>query len=251
MLRAASLIAIVFLNMGCSPQTKAGTAKPQSVQDSQDSVSNSTSSASTTAVKAKSKAGKTGESAQVEETNVSFETTDSKASPAAKNTKQKIRTQTQTLETKSTDSRGTCESLCAKNSVCVGSDRQSFCRWDKIRPNCFGLYWKDATRKSVCYHPFETDCSEEHPVECGVLKPAQSGKVVETVDFLSANTCGALCKLATGCNQSVCTGQQVCSGLFWNDKLLQNRNTVIHESQLSQSLPDHQRVPCGVYNYVA
>lgn len=261
------LIALAVLHMGCNPQSKTS-ATPKESKQTEDSVSqpkiNGTASGSSKLKTTKTKTTtsvSTDVAGPLEEQDVQLETVSSGSSKspsaAPKATKQKMRTSPQktasseTFTPSASGSPTTCESLCDLNSVCKDSDRKSFCRWDKAKPNCFGLYWKDSTRQTVCYHPFEQGCSEEYPVECGVLKPIMKTKAVETVDFLSSNTCTGLCKLATGCNNSVCTADSFCSGLYWKDKLLHNRNTVIHQSQLTESLPDHQRVLCGVYDYIA
>ena len=149
-----------------------------------------------------------------------------------------------------------CMSLCEQSNECMEAKAQTFCKWEKKEPNCYGEYWTSIPLKQGCYFSgnSRSQCREDAPVQCGVLRPIKAGEVVRTVDFLpSGNSCQTLCSQVHGCSKSECTDQLEgahCQGLYWTESSGASLSSVVHES-LYPNLPEHQRVPCGVYGYVS
>jgi hypothetical protein len=159
--------------------------------------------------------------------------------------------------TKTVGSSLSCMQMCIDNKDCKAGKAKSFCKWDQLDPACFGLYWRDATRKSTCYFPADSSCVEKYPVGCGVLKPIAMGRTVEAIDFLGSNkSCQGLCTLVRGCVSSACSEDRsksgYCSGLYWLSDTALTQGSVAHDSVSdASSLKDNQRVACGVYNYTS
>ena len=148
-----------------------------------------------------------------------------------------------------------CMQMCLDNRDCKDAKAKSFCKWDQLEPYCFGLYWKDASRRSSCYFPSDSQCSEKYPVGCGVLKPIVAGRQIEAINFLNQNkSCQGLCSLVTGCASSVCKEDKstspYCTGLHWLSAGSISRSSAVHDST-NPGLSENQRVACGVYNYTS
>ena len=143
----------------------------------------------------------------------------------------------------------TCMQFCETVSTCMTNKAQSFCKWDKKEPNCYGLHWSGQGKGACYFHGTGSSCNEEAPIKCGILRPLKAGAMVESVDFLpQGNSCEGLCQVTKGCLNSRCN-EGFCEGLHWTTFNGHKLEHVIHAS-MAPGIPEHQRVPCGVYGFV-
>ena len=65
----------------------------------------------------------------------------------------------------------TCQAICNTVETCFNDPQAhgSYCKSWQSESVCFGLYYTDASRTSVCFHPNDPSCPQEFPVRCNGL----------------------------------------------------------------------------------
>jgi hypothetical protein len=64
---------------------------------------------------------------------------------------------------------GSCQAACGTVPECLAaieSSHGSYCKLESLVPVCFGLYYRDSSRTSLCYHPGDASCPETDPFTC-------------------------------------------------------------------------------------
>lgn len=63
---------------------------------------------------------------------------------------------------------GNCRKLCSGIRECAANPKQqsSYCKDWQNPAVCFGIYFRDASRRSLCFAPNDPTCKEDFPVGC-------------------------------------------------------------------------------------
>ena len=63
-----------------------------------------------------------------------------------------------------------CESMCSSLDTCSSDKHSSYCKSWQSPSVCFGLYWRDDSKSSLCFQPNDSSCPETLPVECPAVQ---------------------------------------------------------------------------------
>ena len=63
-----------------------------------------------------------------------------------------------------------CEDICLLTPSCANCPgaHGSYCKSYKDPAVCFGLYFRDASKQSICFQPNDPTCPENLPVPCSL-----------------------------------------------------------------------------------
>ena len=141
-----------------------------------------------------------------------------------------------------------CSDLCDKHDSCLNDPHghRSYCKSWQNPKVCFGFYWSDPSKKSVCYEPYPGSgkCIETLPVGCDEA-------FVTTPKPLDSNICVELCMQIPGCvsdpgrHSSYCKKWQkpaVCFGLYWTDS--RKTKSCFQPNRLTGHCPERIPVLC-------
>jgi len=82
--------------------------------------------------------------------------------------------------------RSRCEEVCQSTEGCGTDKHGSYCKHWQVEPVCFGLYYKDASKTSTCFEPFDLSCPSEFPVGCEEDDSLKSTTVAPTTIAVSS-----------------------------------------------------------------
>ena len=105
-------------------------------------------------------------------------------------------------------SASSCQTLCSSLDECANDPHAhgSYCKtWNE--PNvCFGLYYTDETRTSLCFQPNNSACPERFPVECPAPVAPRCEEICQSVETCrnDPHAHGSYCK--TWQTPNVCFG---------------------------------------------
>lgn len=126
----------------------------------------------------------------------------------------------------------TCEAICNGLAECAANPNAqgSYCKSDHNPQVCFGLYYNDETRTSMCYQPNNESCREDFPVVCPTSVP----------------TCEQRCQTVEACREaphpqwSYCKDDHVprtCFGLYFTDATETNMCFQPNDASCDESRP--------------